>query len=149
MCQQGPFDVKQDIPFANDGEIGAMVEQFEACRWPFIRWSHRCHLAAGAWYLRHWPYEVALEKVRGGIQLYNRTCGTGDGYNDTITQLFLRTIHERLGASNNGESLVALVDELARTRTMAWVREHYSKERLASRGAIDGWVEPDLKPLTL
>lgn len=147
MCQQGPFDAKQDIPFSNDAEIGAMVEQFERCEWPFVHWSHRCHLAAAAWYLRRLPFDVALGKVRDGIQLYNRTCGTGDGYNETITRLYLRAIRDRMNRAD-GESLVAIVDELARTRTTDWMREHYSKELLASRAAIDGWVEPDLKPLS-
>lgn len=148
MCQQGPFDAKQDVPFVSESEIASMVEQFEQCRWPFIRWSHRCHLAVAGWYLRDLPYPTALEKVRTGIQRYNKACGTGDGYNETITQLFVRVVNDRLSRTG-GESLIAIVDELARSRTMNWVREHYSGERLASESAITGWVEPDLKPLTL
>lgn len=148
MCRKGPSEEKRDIPFADDAGIAAMIEQFEACRWPFAHWSHRCHLAAAAWYLRRWPDDVALEKVRSGIQLYNRTCGTGEGYHETITRLFLRTVRDRLNRADSNESLVSIVNGLARTRTVAWVREYYSEELLASPEAIASWVEPDLKSPT-
>jgi hypothetical protein len=146
MCQQGPFDVRRDEPFADDAAVAAMVVEFEACRWPFVRWTHRCHLAAAAWYLQTFPYDEALVKVRDGIQRYNRACGTGDGYSETITQLYLKLLRSRLDRAA-GEPLVSIVDELARTHPMAWVRQLYSSELLASRAAIDGWAAPDRGPL--
>jgi hypothetical protein len=149
MCQQNPFDTKEDLPFENDAAIEAMVVEFEACRWPFVRWTHRCHLAAAAWYLRQLPYIAALDKVRDGIQRYNRACGTGDGYNETITQLFLKVVSNRLASRESQAPIGPVVDELARTRTMNWVLDFYSRELLASPAAINGWVEPDRKPLTL
>ena len=149
MCQQGPFDAKQDLPFADEAAIAAMVAEFEACRWPFVRWTHRCHLALAAWYLSRFPYETALAKVREGIQRYNRACGTADGYNETITQVFLKVVVNRLVRLAPNAPLIPVIDELARDRTMAWVHEHYSPALLASRAAIDGWVDPDRKPLVL
>ncbi len=146
MCQQGPFDVRRDEPFADDAAIAAMVVEFEACRWPFVRWTHRCHLAAAAWYLRKFPFDEALVKVRDGIRRYNRACGSGDGYSETVTRLYLKLVRARLDRAA-GASLAAIADELARTHPMAWVRERYSPELLASRAAIDGWVEPDRAPL--
>ncbi len=146
MCQQGPFDVRRDEPFADDAAIAAMVVEFETCRWPFVRWTHRCHLAAAACYLARFPYETALANIRDGIQRYNRACGTGDGYSETITQLYMKLLRARL-ARAAGEPLVSIVDELTRTHPMAWVRELYSPELLASRAAIDGWAEPDRRPL--
>lgn len=146
MCRKDPAEAKQDLPFANDAAIAAMVAEFEAGRWPFARWSHRCHLAVGAWYLRRMPFADALVTVRDSIQRYNARCGSGMGYHETITQLFLRAIHERL-RDDRDSPLASLVDELARTRTMDWVSEHYSKDRLAMREAIEGWIGPDLKPL--
>lgn len=147
MCRKDPSEAKQDIPFSDDAEIEAMVAQFQACRWPNVYWSHRCHLAVGAWYLRNMPYDVALMQVREAIQVYNRICGSGVGYHETLTQLYLRAIRDRLNLAEDGESLVAIVDELARTRTMAWVRDHYSNDLLDSPAATAGWVEPDLKAL--
>lgn len=151
MCRNDPSEAKRDIPLADDAEIEGMVAQFEACRWPNVFWSHRCHLAVGAWYLRRMPFDDALIRVRDSIQRYNRNCGSGAGYHETITQLFLRATRDRLNRTVSNGPLKSIVDELA-TRSrwpMAWVREHYSNELLDSPAAIAEWVEPDLKPLTL
>jgi hypothetical protein len=58
----------------------------------------------------------------------------------------LKLLRARL-ARTPGEPVVSIVDELARTHPMAWVRELYSPELLASRAAIDGWVAPDRQQL--
>jgi hypothetical protein len=77
--------VKVDYPFHSDAEIADMVRQFEDCSWPFDRWTHRAHLAAGAYYRRHHPFTEALNRIRTSIQRYNKTRGDGTGYHETIT----------------------------------------------------------------
>lgn len=145
MCRKSSDAERVDPVFESDQSIGSMVAEFEACRWPFAQWSHRCHLAVGAWYLVHDTHDVALSRIRERIQNYNRLCGPGIGYNETITQLYMRLLHARIRQGQ--QPLVAIVNELARTHPMSWVREHYSQQRLSSDAARRGWVKPDLKPL--
>ncbi len=33
---------KLDLPFTSDAEVIDMVARFEACTWPYPRWTHRC-----------------------------------------------------------------------------------------------------------
>ncbi len=143
MCRNDSPHEKIDRPFASDSEIASMIEEFEQCRWPFERWTHRCHLAVGAWYLLWYPFDDALRRVRNGIKLYNQACGSGTGYHETITRLFVMGIQKRLAQANGMESLSEMVNEMAHTLTMTWVREQYSRERLESAEAKEGWLPPD------
>jgi hypothetical protein len=138
---------KLDVPFTNDEEVADMVEQFEQCRWPNERWTHRAHLAVAVSYLRRLPYAAALERVRHHIRLYNRTCGDGDGYHETITVLFMRKVDGLLKEVGGGASAVEVVEELSRSCDMSWLLRYYTEEWLWSAEARCGWVEPDVRPL--
>jgi hypothetical protein len=83
---------KIDVPFADDAEIAKLVEQCEPASWPYERWTHRAHLAVGLKYALAMPFDAALDRIRHHITLYNRACGDPNGYNETITILFLRRI---------------------------------------------------------
>jgi hypothetical protein len=139
--------VKIDGPFATDAEVADMVAQFEACRWPYPRWTHRAHLGVALCYLRQFPFDVALERVKYYIPLYNRTCGDPDGYHETITVLFLRRVAQYVRDHPDSASLAAAVEELAHLCDMQWPLRYYSHDRLWSAAAKAGWVEPDREPL--
>lgn len=138
---------KLDVPFAEDGEIHAMVEAFEACTWPYARWTHRAHIAVAVSYLDRSPFEQALERMRHHIGLYNRTCGDPAGYHETITVLFLRRIAADLSLRPRGEGIAATVDRLAGCYDMTWPLKYYSRARLWSPQARREWLEPDLQAL--
>lgn len=137
---------KIDVPFADDEEIADFVRRFELRLWPYERWTHRAHLAVAVWYLRQTPFEGALARARHHIQLYNRTCGEPDGYNETVTVLFLRLVARRLQA-RAGATAAELVAELAATYGIDWALTHYSAALLWSPEAKARWAEPDLKPM--
>ena len=125
---------KLDIPFAGDAEIIDMVAQFEACRWPYSRWTHRAHLGVALCYLKQYPFAQALDRIRYHIPLYNRTCGDPDGYHDTITVLFMRRVNQFLG-NNPQTALTTAVEELVKACDMQWPLRYYSPERLWSAPA--------------
>ena len=142
---EAPKRPKLDIPFHSDQEIAGLVEQFELCEWPYVRWTHRAHFAVAVHYLSRFSLSEAIERIRHHIQLYNRTVGDGNGYHETITVLFMRRIAHQLRKYKG--STAEVVDELCRSHDVQWPLTHYSPERLWSNEAKVSWVEPDLLPL--
>ncbi len=138
---------KIDVPFASDAEVAEMVALFEACEWPYARWTHRAHLGVALVYLRALPFDEALARARRHIPLYNRARGDPNGYHETVTVLFLRRVHRYLRDRPGPLSLAAAVEELAAACDMRWPLRYYSPERLWSAEARAGWLEPDLRPL--
>ncbi|WP_020470996.1 hypothetical protein [Zavarzinella formosa] len=138
---------KRDVPFASDAEVADMVGQFEQCRWPYERWTHRAHLAVALIYLQRFPAIEAEERTRHHIQLYNRTVGDASGYHETITLLFLRKVASYRLTHDKQATVAEAVEELARECHMQWPLRYYSPERLWSDEARAKWVEPDLQPL--
>ena len=135
---------KIDIPFAADDDLVAMVAAFEACVWPYPRWTHRAHLGVAVCYLRRYPFEAALDRVRRHIPLYNRTCGDPEGYHETVTVLFVRRVSRYLRDHPEATSTAA-VEELPGRATCTGPSG--TTARLWSAEAKAGWVEPDLRPL--
>jgi hypothetical protein len=71
-----------------------------------------------------------------------------EGYHETITQLFIRTLRGALAGSESrglAERVNALL--LAPEGGRDWPLRFYSAERLFSKAARLGWVEPDLAAL--
>lgn len=131
---------------ATDADVAALVAAFEECSLPYQNWTHRAHLAIAVSYLKTLPFPAALDRVRERIQLYNHTRGSGTGYHETITVLFVRAVADYLSRHSTAGPAAA-VAALGAEYDMAWVRRHYSAERLESAGAKTGWVEPDVRPL--
>lgn len=140
--------VKVDRPFRDDDEIASLTEQFEQCRLPYERWSHRAHLAVATTYLRRLGLEAATDLVRQNIQRYNRTCGQPDGYHETITRFYMHVIRRFLAERGAGLTVAEVVEELVRdVAGKESARAYYSAELLGSAEARAAWVEPDLRPL--
>lgn len=138
---------KIDVPFKNDAEIADLVEQFEQCRWPYERWTHRAHVAVAVAYLRAYPYEEAVSRVKRNIPRYNAASGgPPDGYHETLTLLFMRAVNDWV-RREKGRSAAELIDAITAALDMAWVRTHYSKELLESERARTTWADPDVKAL--
>jgi hypothetical protein len=139
--------LKLELPFATAADIEAAVAQFEAGALPYAHWTHRAHLAVALVYAHRHAYDAALIRIRDHINAYNRICGQPDGYNETVTVLFLRKV---FAEASGARALPALPEELARLATLCtaeWVYRHYSKERVWSAEAKARWLAPDLNPL--
>jgi hypothetical protein len=138
----------------SDAPVPRLVARFEDCTLPKKEWTHQAHLTVGLWYASHLPYEDALVAVREGIKRLNAAHGVPTtatrGYHETITRFYMRVLcryvaHEEPrppGAWN--ERVRAL---LARYGERELPLRHYSKDRLMSREARFGLVEPDVRPL--
>ena len=138
---------KLDVPFANDAEIKQLVERFEACTWPYTRWTHRAHLAVGLFYIRSLTPAAALDRLRHHIQRYNAACGDPNGYNETVTVMFLRKLAAQGSDFDDGRPLTQIVEELTRECSVDWLYQYYSPDRIWSAEAKSRWLEPNIKPL--
>jgi hypothetical protein len=135
----------------NDHEL---LAQFENCTLPFKRWTHTAHVKVAYLYLRDHPFDVALKKIREGIQAYNAANNVPDGelegYNETTTQAFLRLVDATMTAY--GEVLPTPdADTFCETHSQLLskhvLRLFYSPERRTHPDAKARFVEPDLAPL--
>lgn len=131
----------------------ALVAAFEDLSLPFEVWRHHAtHLTVALWYIRRFPHDEAMDRIRSGIQRLNGVNGvlqtpTG-GYHETITRVYVHLIRHHLAQR---EPAIPFAD-VQRTLCEAWgdqsrLFEFYSKERLRSWEARTGWVEPDVAPL--
>ena len=133
--------------------IERLVEAFKSRSLPKAEWTHHAHLKVGLWYLLHYSPDESLERLRRDIKRYNIACGVkntkNQGYHETITQFYIRSIDGFLQQADRSRSLETLATELIdRYGDKLLLSKYYSHCRLMSETARLEWVEPDLMPLT-
>jgi hypothetical protein len=136
----------------NDEAIRRVGERFLACSLPKPEWTHEAHIGTTSWLILE-RADISPERdLPALIRRYNLSVGgvnsDTEGYHETITQLFIRTLRRAL-AAREGEALHAKVNAilLAPEGRRDWPLRFYSRERLFSVEARLGWVEPDLAAL--
>jgi hypothetical protein len=135
-----------DTPLATAGDLADLLAGFETCTWPFERWTHRAHLAVATAYLLRYPLSEATDRARAGIKKYNAVRGSGTGYHETITVLFMRLVARELRVARPAD-VAAFVNDLADRFRVDALLVYYSRDRLFSPAAGAGFAEPDLRPL--
>lgn len=127
------------------------LREFEACRWPLEQWHHREHIKLAYLYLRRYPWDEALARIRAAIKAHNSAHnvpeGLTGGYHETMTHAWLRLVDVMLceyGPAENADAFYEQHPELSQTKTL---RLFYSRERFVSDDAKARFVEPDLAPL--
>ena len=138
---------KEELPLASTDEIAAVVSTFENCTLPHKHWTHRAHLCVAIIYMRNMPMAEALPTLRENINRYNRECGDPDGYNETITALFIRKLDADAAAGHCEDSPVDELVRLQQTYPVSWLYQYYSKALIWSERAKSEWVDPDIAPL--
>ena len=131
--------------FTDEAEFSALVRAFETCTIHPAEFKHYQHLAVALWYVAHFPYHEASDKMRNGIQKLAAAYGKM-GYHETITMFWLEMVRKFLAAAARGESMLSLANRLATSFDKHVINEYYSAELLASATSKAEWVEPDLKP---
>lgn len=134
---------KFELPLSEDSEIERLVHDFESLKLPYKNWTHRAHLAVAVYYVRTLPFNDALMQIRSRINAYNVACGDPNGYNETVTVMFLRKIACESTRKHRDESMH---DELARLELCCgvdWLYKYYSRELIWSPEAKKHWVNPD------
>jgi hypothetical protein len=137
----------------NDDAIRRVGEGFLARTLPKPEWTHEAHIGTTSWILLERPDILPERDLPGLIRRYNESVGgvnsDTEGYHETITQLFIRSLRGALVASES-RGLADRVNAvlLAPEGRRDWPLRFYSAELLFSKEARLGWVEPDLVPLS-
>lgn len=133
--------------YKHDSEIRALVSEFEACSFHPSEFKHYQHLTVALWYLTHFPYDEAVERMKNGIRRLATTYGK-TGYHETITVFWLNIVREFLADAEGVDSVAPLANQLIdKYVNKDLISSYYSSELLASDRAKAEWVEPDLQPL--
>jgi len=141
--------------FADERAIDGFVERFRARTLPKADWTHHAHLVVGLWHLLRHPFDEALNLLRSGISAYNETIGVANtddsGYHETLTGFFLRGLSAHADGCAAAAPRIELFNRLAasRLRDKMLPLAFYSRDRIMSREARHGWMEPDLQPLDI
>jgi hypothetical protein len=138
----------------HDDAIRTMGEGMLACTLPKAEWTHEAHIAATCWLILERP-DIAPERdLPSLIRRYNESTGgvndATQGYHETITQFFIRTLRGTL-AGGEGRGLAERVNAVleAPEGRRDWPLRFYSRDLLFSPEARLGWMEPDLARLPM
>jgi hypothetical protein len=133
----------------NDDAIRRVGEGFLARTLPKSEWTHEAHISTTCWLILERAADIHPERdLPDLIRRYNESVGgvndETQGYHETITQIYIRSLRAAL-AGGEGRGLAERVNAilLAPEGRRDWPLRFYSKERLFSREARLGWVEPD------
>lgn len=130
------------------------LRRFETCQLSREEWTHRAHVKTGFLYLRRFPFDEALRRVRVGIRALNKALGTEEtptrGYNETTTHAFLHLIAVTMHTCREAIP-VATADHFCdchpQLMTRHVLRLFYTPRQMLHPASKDRFVEPDLTPL--
>jgi hypothetical protein len=128
-----------------------LLQQFEACTLPRTEWVHQTHVRVAYLYLIRHAYDVAVEKMRTGIQRYNSAVGVVEGlhsgYHETMTQAWMRLIAVTIREQGRGTDSEDFCGRQPHLLQRTALRLFYSRERIMSPAAKRTFLEGDLTPL--
>jgi hypothetical protein len=132
----------------NDDEF---LTKFEACTIEALH--HRDHIKVTYLYLRQYPLQEAIAKVRTGLQALAVAWGAPvddleKGYHETMTQAWVRLVHLTLTNFGEAASADAFCDQQPQLMEKTRLKLFYSREHLMTWKAKREFVEPDLAPFT-
>ena len=136
--------------FADDAAVRHVGEGLLARSLARAEWTHEAHLAACLWLIAERPDVLPERDLPDIIRRFNESVGgvnsETEGYHETITQCFIRTIRVFLARIPADLPLVEKVNALLRAPEgrRDWPLRFYNPERLFSVEARLGWCEPDL-----
>lgn len=129
------------------------LAEFESCRLTQDQWHHRQHIKVAYLYLRRYPFDAAMDRIRERIQALNVVHEVPDlptrGYHETMTQAWLRLVHHTLceyGPAKTADEFYEQHPELSQKKNL---RLFYSQELMMSPRAKGEFVEPDLAPFPI
>jgi hypothetical protein len=136
----------------HDEAIRRVGEGLLARTLPRPEWTHEAHIATTCWLILERPDILPERDLPDLIRRYNESVGgvnsDTEGYHETITQVFIRTLRASL-AGGEGRRLAERVNAilLSPQGRRDWPLRFYGRELLFSTEARLGWVEPDLAAL--
>jgi hypothetical protein len=140
----GIFIWRQEM---TDAEILTLVDRLERCLFSPSEFHHKDHLAVAVTYLYaagcdSAGFDTAMDKLRATLARFISHHGAS-GYNETLTRFWLLQVEKHI------DRKLCLQESVRRATTelsgKEMIYEFYSREKLNSPEAKEGWVEPDLK----
>lgn len=126
-----------------------LLTAFESCVLPKKQWSHQAHVRVGFVYVSRLGLDGAMTRMRSSLLAYNALHGgDGPGYHETTTRAFLQLIHQAIqvrGPFADSDSFCHRSPELLDPRVLLC---YYTWDRIMSRETKQGFVEPDIAPLS-
>ena len=130
----------------------AFFAEFEACRWPMDEWHHQQHIKLAYLYLRRYPFDAAMNRIRERIKAHNAAHNVPElpesGYHETMTQAWMRLVYHTLceyGPAETSDSFYEHNPQLSQKKVL---RLFYSRDLFMSPRAKAEFVEADLTPLS-
>lgn len=124
---------------------------FESGTLPFASWTHRAHVRMAFLYASRHPFPAALDHMRRSIKAYNASQQVPEsldrGYHETITVAFMRLVCSKLARTGPFPDSEVFCDSHPDLLDKSVLLRFYSKERLRTAEAKQGFVEPDLAEL--
>lgn len=132
--------------FDSAAAMNAVVHAFETCTVAPSFFTHRAHLTVTLVYLLRYPDDADV-RLRNSLRRFIAHHGV-DGYNETMTEFWLRRVRAWLAGQDLRQPLPDLLAGLfAACGPAAGIYQYYSKPYLTSPDLRAAWHEPDLKPL--
>jgi hypothetical protein len=138
-----------DVTLFESMDEQEFLAMFERREFPLDQWRHRPHVTVAYLYLRQYPLEQAIGKMRQGIQAHNAAHGLAGAYHETITQFWGRVIYAVMSAHGPSDSASHFFDRHSYLLNKMLPLLFYSYGRLISKQARHEFVEPDLLALPL
>lgn len=127
------------------------LKEYECLTWPQDQWHHREHVKLAYLYLRRYPFDAAMQKMRASLQAYNTKHNVPEtlerGYHETLTLGWMKLVHCALCEYGPSESADAFIDKHTQLLSRRALLLFYSRDRIMSAEAKQQFIEPDLAPL--
>lgn len=125
-----------------DSEILTLVDRLERCLLSPSEFHHRDHLAVAVTYLYGAGLEAAMDKMRSSLCRFVAHHG-GNRYHETLTRFWMIQAEKHLDRDLCLRAAVERVVGALANKDVIY--QYYSKARLESAEAREGWVGPDLQ----
>lgn len=129
-------------PASTDLSDNEFLATFHSCALPAACFRHADHLRLAWLHIHRHPLEVAIDKVRQGIQAYATHLGKPELYHETITVAWVRLI-----ASHDEPTFDEFLSLNQHRLNADLLHRFWSPERLSSEQARAAWLAPDRMPL--
>ena len=132
-------------------EDDAFLVAFEATTLPEKAFDHGAHLRVAWLYLLR-DRDLAPDRIVSGIRRFAAAHGLLRKYHETLTRFWIAAVDLRMRATSAGAAPETFAGFLARSPDLfdrGLVLQHYTRERLFSHEAREGFLPPDLLPLVL
>jgi hypothetical protein len=125
------------------------LAEFESTDWPYLEWHHRQHIKVAYLYLRRYPFEQALKRIRERIKAFNAAKKVPEsltgGYHDTMTAAWMHLAYFALCESGPAESADAFYEMHPELWGKKNLRYFYS-EIFTTPEAKANFIPPDRVP---